>query len=339
MAPTTIAIDAMGGDRGLDVTVAASIKALNKNPALNLILVGWADAIKTELGHQLHQFGDRLVIKHADEKVEMDELPSKALRYKKNSSMRLAINLVKEGRAHACVSAGNTGALMATAKFVLKTLPGISRPAIMGVIPAPTSSGYVRMLDLGANVGVTADSLYQFALMGAALCQAVDKNSFPRIALLNIGEEAIKGDEITRQASHLIENDTQLNYVGFVEGDGIYSDKSDIVVCDGFAGNVALKSSEGVAKFIRQEIHNSFRQNLLTKVSALTVWPVLRSLRTRMSPARYNGATLIGLKGTVIKSHGGTSVQGFLSAIEKAMIETDNDVLTKINSYFANRVG
>ena len=329
----------MGGDRGLEVTIPAALKVLARYPELKLILVGPSDAIKAELGDGLQKFSERLAIEHADEVVGMDELPSKALRYKKRSSMRLAINLVKQQRAQACVSAGNTGALMATAKFVLKTLPGISRPAIMGVIPAPTSKGYVRMLDLGANVGVTPDSLYQFALMGAALCQAVEEgNTFPKLALLNIGEEAIKGDDVTQQAAKRISNDHQLNYVGFIEGDDIYSDKADVVVCDGFAGNVALKASEGVAKFIRQEIYDSFRQNLLTKVSALTVWPVLRSLRKRLSPSSYNGATLIGLKGTVIKSHGGTSVQGFLSAIEKAQTETKNDVLNKINSYFANKV-
>lgn len=338
MEAVTIAIDAMGGDRGLDVTIPATIQALNRYPELHIILFGQQDAIKTELGKALEQFSDRLSVEHAEEVVEMHELPSRALRYKKRSSMRLSINSVKEQKADACVSAGNTGALMATAKFVLKTLPGISRPAILAMIPAPTDTGYVRMLDLGANVGVSADSLYQFALMGAALCQAVDKNEFPKVALLNIGEEAIKGDETTKEAAQLLEQDDQLNYVGFVEGDGIYSDKSDVIVCDGFAGNVALKASEGVAKFIRQEIYKGFRQNLLTKVSALTMWPVLRPLRKRLSPSVYNGATLIGLQGTVIKSHGGTSVQGFLSAIEKAKVAAENNVLHKISSYFANRL-
>lgn len=338
MKPVTVAIDAMGGDRGLDVTIPATIQALNRYPELHIILYGQQDAIKKELGNSFDKFSDRLTVEHAEQVVEMNELPSRALRYKKQSSMRLAINSVKDQRADACVSAGNTGALMATAKFVLKTLPGISRPAILAMIPAPTDSGYVRMLDLGANVGVSADSLYQFALMGAALSQAVDKKAFPKVALLNIGEEAIKGDEATKQAAQLLEEDSQLNYVGFVEGDGIYSDKSDVVVCDGFAGNVALKASEGLAKFIRQEIYKSFRQNLLTKVSALTMWPVLRPLRKRLSPSVYNGATLIGLQGTVIKSHGGTSVQGYLSAIEKAKAAAENDVLHKINSYFANRL-
>lgn len=338
MTSITIAIDAMGGDRGLEVTVPAAIQALNRYPDLRLILVGHTDQLKSELGDNLDTFGERLLIEHAEEVVAMDELPSKALRYKKRSSMRLSINLVKQGRADACVSAGNTGALMATAKFVLKTIPGISRPAIMGVIPAPKGNGFVRMLDLGANVDVSADSLYQFALMGAALCQAVDKKTYPKIALLNIGEEVIKGDEATKEASYLLQKDNQLNYVGFIEGDDIYSDKSDVVVCDGFSGNVALKTSEGLARFIRQEIYDSFRQNLLTKVSALTVWPVLRSLRKRLSPASYNGATLIGLQGTVIKSHGGTSVQGFVSAIEKARTEKNNNVLTQINKYFANRL-
>ena len=330
--PVTIAIDAMSGDRGYDTTIPGVIRALKAFPQLKLILVGDEKALKKKLKHRAILFADRLMIRHASEVVSMDESPSKALRYKKDSSLRVAINLVKSGEAQACVSAGNTGALMATARFVLKMLPGIDRPAIIALIPAPTPKGYVRMLDLGASVNAKAHDLLQFAIMASVMTAAVDRTSKPRIALLNVGAEEMKGNEIVKEAAELLNNTPAINYIGFVEGNDIYSDKADIIVTDGFTGNIALKASEGLARFIRDVISESFHRNILTKFAALVSFPVLNFLRKRLNPAAYNGASLLGLCGIVIKSHGGTSAHGFAKAIERAMQEAHYNVPKQIET-------
>lgn len=322
----TVALDAMGGDHGSAVVVPAALRALRKDPRLKLILVG----NQPELGALVGSAGsDRLEIVHASQSVNMDEPPAQALRNKRDSSMRVAIDLVKEGRAHACVSAGNTGALMATARFVLKTLAGIDRPAICSSLP--THEGHTHVLDLGANVDCTTEHLLQFALMGAVLASAVDDNDRPRVGLLNIGEEAIKGNEQVKGAHKLLES-SDLNYVGYVEGDGIFSGAADVVVCDGFAGNVALKSTEGTARLLAHFMRSEFSRNWLTKACAVAAGPVLRSLRTRMDPRRYNGASLLGLRGIVVKSHGGADELSFANAIGVAAQETEKEVPTLIAS-------
>ncbi len=321
----TISLDAMGGDHGADVVVAAALKYLQQDNATTLILVGPEDELKANVG--AHGFGDRLMIHHASQQVEMDELPSKALRNKKDSSMRVAINLVKEGVADACVSAGNTGALMATSRFVLKMLPNVDRPAI--ITSLPSIEGETFMLDLGANVDCTASHLFQFAVMGSELVSAVADLDSPRIGLLNIGQEEIKGNEQVKRAHDLLAN-SSLNYVGYVEGDDIYKGGTDVIVSDGFVGNVALKSSEGVAKMISHFMKQAFKKNFLTKLAGLIVLPVLRQFRQRIDPRRYNGASLLGLRGVVIKSHGGADELAFVNAIDIARKEAINDVPTRI---------
>jgi len=317
-----IAIDAMGGDHGLAVTVPASIDALNTYSDIHILLVGQESLIQDELAK--HEYdSSRITIQHAEQIVEMDDLPSKALRNKRKSSMRIALNLVKDGEAQACVSAGNTGALMAVAKFVLKTIPGIDRPAICTSMP--TMKGHVHVLDLGANVGCTGQNLMQFALMGSVLAKAIDDNSHPRVGLLNIGEEEIKGHQRIKDAHQLL-NDTSINYIGYVEGDDIYKGDTDVVACDGFDGNIALKSSEGVAKMISFYLKEAFSKNLLTKFVALLAYPVLKSFKGKVDPRRYNGASLLGLRKIVIKSHGGADQFSFFHAISEARLEVAKNV-------------
>ena len=325
---TTIALDCMGGDFGVPVVVPAALKALRQYPELNLILVGQQDEIEAELAKHKQATGTRLTIQHASEVVGSDEPPSQALRGKKDSSMRVAINLVKEGRAQACVSAGNTGALMATARFVLKTLPGIDRPAICTVLPN-IKGGHTHVLDLGANVDSSAESLLEFAVMGSALCNAVDNNPNPSVGLLNIGEEEIKGNERVKEAARLLA-DSKLNYIGYVEGDGIYMGHADVVVCDGFVGNVMLKTTEGVAKMISHYMKQEFKRNVFTLLSGLIAMPVLKAFRKRIDPREYNGASLLGLQGIVIKSHGGADTLSFSNAIREAMMEVKNNVPARI---------
>ncbi|EKD70385.1 MAG: hypothetical protein ACD_46C00547G0001 [uncultured bacterium] len=267
-----------------------------------------------------------MTIQHASQTVEMDELPSLALRTKKDSSMRVAVNLVKEGKAQACVSAGNTGALMATARFVLKTLPGIDRPAIISTMPTSNPNKNMRMLDLGANVDSSADILMQFAIMGSVLVSAIENIPSPKVYLLNIGEEEIKGNEQVKQTAQLLSATKLINYAGYIEGDAIYAGDADVVVCDGFVGNVALKTTEGVAILIGNLIKQSFMQNWLTKLAGLIAKPVLKKLVKRIDPSRYNGATLIGLQGVVIKSHGGASVNGFAHAIKEAIMNAEKNI-------------
>ena len=320
----------MGGDHGPKVVIPAAIIALESHPDVTFILVGDEDVIREHL--QLNGVEDepRFIIHHASQVVEMDESPAIALRGKKDSSMRVAINLVKQGTAAACVSAGNTGALMATARFVLKTLPGIERPAIVSALP--TMKGHTYVLDLGANVDSSAQHLVQFALMGSVLAELVDGKENPTIGLLNIGEEEIKGNERVKEAARLLQ-DTDLNYYGFVEGDGLYRGDVDVVVCDGFVGNVALKASEGVIHMIRHFLRQSFGRNIFTKIAGVIASPVLKHFRDELDPRAYNGANFIGLQGIVIKSHGGTDKIGFANAINIAVIEAEHDVPTRISKH------
>lgn len=323
----TLAIDAMGGDHGPHVTIPAALEALRQDDALNIVLVGLSDAIEAELKAYKHSPNPRLRIHHATEVVLMDESPQSALKNKKNSSMRIAINLVKTGEAHACVSAGNTGALMATARFVLKTLPGIDRPAIASALPSERGSTY--MLDLGANADCTPEHLYQFAIMGAMLVSCVAHKERPSIGLLNIGSEEIKGNETVKQAGELLRN-SHLNFYGNVEGDDIFKGTTDVVVCDGFAGNISLKTAEGIAHMMGKFLSQEFKRNWLTKGMAICAIPVLKAFKRRLDPRRYNGASFLGLRGIVVKSHGGADQIGFQSAIHVAVDEARSGVLARI---------
>jgi len=323
---STVAIDAMSGDGGTAVIVAAAKNVLDKHSSVHLKLVGNAQILKQHIDAVQLPEG-RYTIVPAAEVVTMDDTAAVALRSKKKSSMRLAINLVKEEQADACVSAGNTGALMAISKFVLKTVKGIDRPAIATTLPA--INGHTHMLDLGANVDCSADHLYQFALMGSILATAVDGVESPRIGLLNIGSEDIKGNEQVKNAAPLLAQ-SRLNYMGFVEGDEIYSDHVDVVVCDGFVGNVSLKTSEGVARMVSYYLKQEFMRSPWNKLVGLIAKPVLKSFGNRIDPRRYNGASLLGLKGVVIKSHGGADELAFANAIEIALLEINKDVPSMI---------
>ena len=319
----TIALDAMGGDHGPAVTVPGALAALRSHPDLNFVLVGQRAALEKELARHAGAEGGRLRIQEASQVVGMDEPPAQALRGKKDSSMRIAINLVKNGEAQAIVSAGNTGALMATARFVLKTLPGIDRPAIITAFP--TVHGHVHILDLGANVDSTPEQLLQFGVMGSLLVGAIERKERPLVALLNVGVEDIKGNEAVKKADELFRV-SDLNYHGYVEGDEIYLGKVDVIVCDGFVGNVALKASEGLARMISQFMKEEFTRTLFAKLAALVALPVLNSLRRRLDTRQYNGASLVGLNGIVIKSHGGADIVGFEYAIRVAAEEVKNQL-------------
>jgi phosphate acyltransferase len=321
----------MGGDHGPHVTVPAALEFQAREPDVELILVGVEDAIRRELKR-----AGRVRIHPATEIVAMDEPPAQALRYKKDSSMRVAIDLVKSGAAHACVSAGNTGALMAIARFVLKTLPGIDRPAIATVLPnMRRTSTYV--LDLGANVDCTAEHLLQFGIMGAMLVSAVGHKERPSVGLLNIGSEDIKGNEAVKQAAGLLAA-SGLNFVGNVEGNDIYKGTVDVVVCDGFVGNVALKSSEGVAEMMTATMREEFSRSPFTRLAAVFAMPVIRAVRERLDPRRYNGASLLGLRGIVIKSHGSADAYAFGRALETAVQEVRNNVPQRIEARMAQLV-
>lgn len=327
----TIAIDAMGGDHGPKVTVPAALEYLRKHPADTIVLVGLADAIEAELG-SFKLPSSQLRIHAATEVVGMDESPQLALRGKKDSSMRVAINLVKSGEAGACVSAGNTGALMATARYVLKTLPGIDRPAIASYLP--TINGQVCMLDLGANVDCTAEHLLQFGIMGSALVAVLEHKEKPTVGLLNIGSEDIKGNEIVKQAAVLLRN-SDLNFYGNVEGNDIFKGVTDVVVCDGFVGNVSLKTTEGLAHMIRVFLTEEFKRNIFTKMAGLVAMPVLNAFKRRVDSRRYNGASFLGLKGIVVKSHGSADELAYLCAIERAAEEARGGMLHHISEHIA----
>ncbi|MDH3510198.1 MAG: phosphate acyltransferase PlsX [Gammaproteobacteria bacterium] len=332
--PVTIAVDVMGGDQGAEVAVPASLEMLRQREELRLILVGKQELIEPFLG-RLGKAESRFRVEDARQVVEMDDAPADALRKKKDSSMRVAINLVKEGHADAAISAGNTGALMATGRFVLKTVPGIDRPAIMAVLP--TKYGRVHMLDLGANSDCTAEQLFQFGVMGSVVVKGIEDIEAPRIGLLNIGEEAMKGNDTIREAAALL-SASGLNYTGFIEGDAIADQKADVIVCDGFSGNVALKTMEGTASLVRHFLLEEFKSGLYGRLCGLIAWPVLRSLSRRVDPRRYNGASLVGLDGIVVKSHGSADVVAFQQAIHTAMVEVDKKVPEQIRALMEQQV-
>ncbi len=322
----TVAIDAMSGDGGTAVIVDAVRTVLNQRDDVHLTLVGDPDLIESCIG-QSPLPNNQYSIVPSSEVVTMDDSAAVALRSKKKSSMRLAVNLVKDGSADACVSAGNTGALMAISRFVLKTVGGIDRPAISAIIPSV--GGHTHMLDLGANVDSSAEHLYQFALMGSILAEAVDGVSRPRVGLLNIGSEDIKGNEQVKNAAPLLA-DSPVNYIGFVEGNDIYTDNVDVVVCDGFVGNVSLKTSEGVAKMVSHYMKEEFKRTFLNKMIGLLAKPVLQAFGNRIDPRRYNGASFLGLQGVVVKSHGGADAVAFANAINIALLEIGHNVPSMI---------
>lgn len=317
----------MSGDRGPDVVIEAALECLEEAPRLALILVGDSGVIEPLVAGHDYLADKRIRIRHATEVVGMDEPPQQVMRGKKDSSMRVAINLVKEDAAQACVSAGNTGALMATARFVLKTLPGIDRPAIISPIPA--MNGHTLMLDLGANTDCTSEHLFQFGVMGSALAAAAYEIERPALGVLNVGAEEIKGNDRVKQAGKLL-SDSGLNYIGFVEGNDIFSGRVDVVVSDGFVGNVALKTIEGLARMISGYIRQEFTRNQFTKLLGGISSPVLKALKRRLDPRLYNGASLLGLNGIVIKSHGGADKVSFAHAIRTAMLEADKQVPRRI---------
>ena len=332
----TVAIDCMGGDHGPHVTVPAALTFLRAQPEVNIVLVGLEDAIRIELKAHKAEIGPRLRIRHASEVVTMDEPPALALRNKKDSSMRVAVDLVKTGEANACVSAGNTGALMATSRFVLKMLPGIDRPAIAGVLP--TIRGRTYVLDLGANVDCGPEHLVQFAIMGSALVAAVEHKVHPSVGLLNIGEEAIKGNEVVKQAADMLRA-SAINFAGNVEGDDIFKGKTDVVVCDGFVGNVALKTAEGLAQMLSVFLREEFKRNALTRAAAIFAMPVLNAFKRRVDHRRFNGASLLGLRGIVVKSHGSADIYSFGCAIERAVDQVRNGVLQGISQRIESGAG
>ncbi|MDB5979441.1 MAG: plsX [Pseudomonas sp.] len=318
----------MGGDFGPRSIVQASLACLVATPSLHLTLVGQAPLIEELIARHSGVDRSRLRVVNASEVITMDERPSQALRGKPDSSMRVALGLLADGQVQACVSAGNTGALMALSRFVLKTLPGIDRPAMVAAIP--TQRGYCQLLDLGANVDCSAENLYQFAVMGSVAAEALGVPR-PRVALLNIGTEDIKGNQQVKLAASLLQAARGMNYIGFVEGDGVYRGEADVVVCDGFVGNILLKSSEGLATMIGTRIETLFKQNLLTKAVGALALPMLKRLRADLAPARHNGASFLGLQGIVVKSHGSASVQGFQSAIQRALIEIQENLPQRLS--------
>ncbi len=323
-----IAIDCMGGDQGLAVTVPAAVRSAALDPDTTLLLVGRSSEIDLALcGIDARRAAGRLHVIHAEQQVEMHDPPAVALRTKRNSSMGIALQLVKTGQADACVSAGNTGALMAIARFVLKTLDGIDRPAIAHLLPNE-KGGFTAMLDLGANVDCTAEQLLQFAMLGCALVSALQDNPRPTVGLLNVGEEVIKGNEVVKQAGELLRA-SALNFYGNVEGDDIYRGTTDVVVCDGFVGNVALKASEGIAQMLAGIVREEFTRNLFARLLALIALPVLGRFRRRVDHRQHNGACLLGLRGIVIKSHGSADATAFGFAIRRAADAARHQLLAR----------
>ncbi len=320
----------MGGDHGLSVTIPAVLQAAQKLPDAHFILVGFKDQIEAALRSATVPNASQFEVLHASEVVTMDDSVEVALRRKKDSSMKVAINCIKQGQADACVSAGNTGALMAISRFVLKMLDGIDRPAIATLLPNQKGTG-TTVLDLGANVDCSAKNLMEFAIMGSALAQSIDGLSNPSVGLLNVGEEAIKGNETVKQASQLLQR-SNLNFIGNVEGDDIFTGKSDVIVCDGFVGNSVLKSIEGVSRLVNNVMKTEFKRNIFSKLLAILSLPVLKNIRGRLDNRRYNGASLLGLRGVVIKSHGSADVLSFACAIERAYEAVSHNLLAKISN-------
>ncbi|MCG2633764.1 MAG: phosphate acyltransferase PlsX [Gammaproteobacteria bacterium] len=331
-----IAVDAMGGDHGPSVVVPATLELLRSNPGVSAILVGDQAAVGEQLTRVPAEIKARCRVHHTTQVVGMDEAPAKALRGKKDSSMRVAVDLVKAGEAQACVSAGNTGALMATAHYVLKTMPGVDRPAIVTTLPSQT--GHTLMLDLGANVNCSAENLLQFAVMGVEVARVLYDIAEPSVGLLNVGTEVLKGNQLVQDAASLL-TASDLNYHGFVEGNDIYAGTTDVVVCDGFVGNVALKVTEGLATMISQFMREEFSRDLPSKAAALASTHVLKALRRRLDHRRYNGASLVGLQGVVVKSHGSSDIYAFRHAIQTAMVEAEHDVVGQIGGRLEQLLG
>lgn len=327
----------MGGDHGPAVTVPAAISFLGHEPDAELILVGLEDAISAELKKHKATTHPRLSIRHASEVVTMDDSLEVALRRKKDSSMRVAITLVKEGAAQACVSAGNTGALMAVSRYLLKTIPGVDRPAICTLIPNQSDKP-TFMLDLGANVDCEPQHLHQFAIMGSALVGAIESKSKPSIGLLNVGEEDIKGNDLVKRTAELLRADHDkgvLNFYGNVEGHDIFEGTTDIVVCDGFVGNVTLKASEGLGRFVKSVFTTEFKSSPMNMLGAFIARAALKAISSRLNPSRYNGASLLGLRGIVFKSHGGADAYGFEWAIKRAYEAAKHDLTARISASIA----
>lgn len=324
-----IAVDLMGGDQTPAELVPGVARCIREFPELEAILVGDRASVEPHLKANGLTTG-RVSIEHTDDVVTMADKPSVALRAKRASSMARAVQLVGEGNADACVSTGNTGALMAIGRHLLKTVPGIDRPAIIKAIPSVRGRCY--LLDLGANINCDAENLIQFAAMGSLMCGAVEGIPEPAVGLLNIGEEELKGEDAVRLAAQLLKQQSAINFIGFVEGDGIYLSDADVLVCDGWVGNVALKTSEGLAKFVSHMISEAFTRNIATKAAAVVSDPVLKQLKEQLSPENYNGATLLGLDGIVVKSHGRSSANGFYHAIREAMRGVSQDIPTLLKS-------
>ena len=318
----------MGGDFGPRSIVQACVASLSATPSLHLTLVGQPSLLEELIASHPAVDPARLSIVPASETITMDEKPAAALRGKPDSSMRVALELLRDGKVQACVSAGNTGALMALSRHVLKTLPGIDRPAMVAAIP--TQTGYCQLLDLGANVDCTAEHLFQFSVMGSVAAEALGV-ARPRVALLNIGTEDIKGNQQVKLAAALLQQARGLNYIGFVEGDGLYRGEADVVVCDGFVGNILLKSSEGLATMIATRIESLFRQSLVSRLVGVLALPLMRRLQADLAPARHNGASFLGLQGIVVKSHGSAGVEGFQSAIARAVIEIQENLPQRLH--------
>ncbi|MFT5236306.1 MAG: glycerol-3-phosphate acyltransferase PlsX [Shewanella sp.] len=320
MTNLTLALDVMGGDYGPRVTVPAILQALHLYPSLQVVLVGNQSEIELFLTKAEPSIRQRIEIIHTTEVVSMSDRPVHALRNRKQSSMRLAIELVRDGKAQACLSAGNTGALMTIAKVLLKTLPGIDRPALVSCLPS-VNKAPVYLLDLGANVSCCSETLFQFAVMGSVLCEAVDKKSNPKVALLNVGIEEIKGNDQVQQAGQLLQQSPQINYVGFIEGNDIYSGNVNVIVCDGFVGNITLKTSEGIAKLLVNQLEQGLTKGFFVRLMAKLIAPRINSVLKQMNPDHYNGASLIGLRGIVVKSHGSADQSAYLQAIILAVTE------------------
>ena len=326
----TLALDVMGGDKGPLITIPAAIMAIYQMPQLHLFLCGDEKTISSMLlEHSISEHPQLTIIPSA-ENVAMDEKPSSALRTKRNSSMRKALDLVEQGKAQACVSAGNTGALFAMAHYVLKTLPGVERPALISSLPTHNEEQHVFMLDLGANVFCEANILYQFGLMGSVIAEQVDDIHQPRVALLNMGEEEIKGSDHIKLAATKLSANSQVNYVGFIEGNDIFTNKTDVIVCDGFVGNVALKTCEGVAHLVYRKLNKILSEHFFARIIGKILSPALKKLFKSLNPDQYNGASLIGLRGIVVKSHGNASVKAFEAAIFEAIKNVEREVPEKI---------
>ncbi|MGQ4275958.1 phosphate acyltransferase PlsX [Pseudidiomarina sp. E22-M8] len=335
MAALTLALDAMGGDNGPSIVVDALVDALSVFPQHHFIVVGDEAELAPLLAAQQLEQHPRVTLKHASQTVEMGDKPGYSLRAKPDSSMRIALDLVASGEAAACVSSGNTGALMTKAYFSLKTLPGVLRPALMSAIPQ-ASGGSAFLLDLGANPVCDSDTLFQFGVMGSVAAKQVLHKENPRIALLNMGEEDIKGNDVVKSTAQLFQQSKTLNYIGFIEGDDLFADKADVIVCDGFVGNIALKSCEGLAELLLTNIRANIHAHWLTRWFVKLFYSRLQRSWDWLKPDHYNGASLIGLRGVVIKSHGDANAKAFLSAIEQAVSETQQDLPTRIRDQVEN---